>query len=148
MFLIYGLDDQKIYGNIMVITRKTTVKHYFACLYFQRVVENIDKHREDAKWLVKTLDELLVTSPEDTAKQEQEKLDEILKQYKSLMPAVEITTTKSSIVVKCIEYREVVEKRTEWLAVAEEKLQEDVSLDDLDQVRVLVEEQEVSIPYL
>ena len=114
-------------------------------LPFQQVVKNIDKHREDAKWLVKTLDELIANTPEQEAKTEQAKLDAALDRYKALMPSIEITTTRSSIVVKCHDYKDAVEEQMEWLNEAEEKVREDVPLDDLSAVRVLLEEQEVSL---
>ena len=109
------------------------------------MVKNIDKHREDAKWLVKTLDELLTNTPEEEAQLEQKRLDVALDRYKALMPAVEITATRSSIVVKCHDYKDAVEEQMEWLNEAEEKVREDVPLDDLASVQVLLDEQEVSL---
>ena len=39
---------------------------------------NIEDHRQDAKWLVKMLDELLPNTAEPQARQEQKQLDEVL----------------------------------------------------------------------
>ncbi len=39
---------------------------------------SVEEHRQDAKWLVKTLDELLPNTPQPKAKEEQKRLDEIL----------------------------------------------------------------------
>ncbi len=58
------------------------------------------------------------------------------------MPAVEITTTKSTIVTRCIEYRDDVETRTDWLREAERGLDEEPPLDDMQSVKILLEEQE------
>ena len=38
------------------------------------------------------------------------------------MPAIEITTTRSSMVVRCYDFKEDMEKKTEWLKIAEDKL--------------------------
>ena len=62
------------------------------------------------------------------------------------MPAVEITTTQSSIIVKCHDFREAMEQETKWLDDAEEILADDLHLDGLENVRVLLEEQEVGFP--
>ncbi len=114
-------------------------------MLFQSIVKNIDQHRDDAKWLVKSLDELLGTVAEQEGQLEQQRLEGVLERYRTLMPAIEITTTKSSIVVRCYEYREVVEKSTEWLTEAGQRLREDVTLDDIHAVKVLLEEQQVSV---
>ena len=58
------------------------------------------------------------------------------------MPAVEITNTKSTIVVRCIEYYETVDTRTYWLREAEKGLEEDPPHDNLQTVKVLIEDQE------
>ena len=65
------------------------------------MVENIDQHRDDAKWLVRSLDDLLGPStPTDTRHAEQSRLDDVLKRYKTLMPAIEVTSTRTSIIVR------------------------------------------------
>ena len=65
-----------------------------------------------------------------------------LQRYKNLMPAVEITNTKSTIVVRCIEYYETVDTRTYWLREAEKDLENKPPHDNLQAVKVLVEDQE------
>ena len=51
----------------------------------QDLVANVEDHRQDAKWLVKALDELIPTTAEPQAQQEQKRLDEVLKVgYKQL----------------------------------------------------------------
>lgn len=107
-------------------------------------MRNIDKHREDAKWLVTTLDELTVGLPDDEAAREQDTLDPILERYKQLMPAIEITTTTSTMVVRCHDYKDEIELHMQWLNEAEEKVREDMPLDDMESVRVMMEEQQVS----
>ena len=68
----------------------------------------------------------------------------LITRYQKLLPAVEITISRTSVVVRCHDYKEVVEKQVQWLTETEEKVRNDVPLDNLDAVRVLLEEQEVS----
>jgi len=74
-------------------------------------------------------------------------LNAILERYQDLMPTIEVTETKSSLVVRCYEYKEEMEQKVAWLNEAEERVREDVPLDDLQSVSVLVEEQEVLIVF-
>ena len=109
------------------------------------MVRNIDQHREDAKWLVHTLDDLTAGLSDQEAASEQHRLDPILERYKQLMPAIEITTTRSSIVVRCHDYKDEVENQMEWLNEAEDRVREDVPLDDIESVRAMMEEQQVYV---
>ena len=58
------------------------------------------------------------------------------------MPAVEITNTKSTIVVRCIEYYETVDTNTYWIGEAVKNLEDDPPHDSLQTVKVLLEDQE------
>ena len=58
------------------------------------------------------------------------------------MPAVEITDTKSTIVVHCIEYYETVDTNTYWIREAVKNLEDDPPHDSLQTVKVLLEDQE------
>ena len=58
------------------------------------------------------------------------------------MPAVEITNTKSTIVVRCIEYYETVDTSTYWIREAVKNLEDDPPHDSLQTVKVLLEDQE------
>ena len=50
---------------------------------------------------MQSLDELLGSStPATVREEEQQKLDDVLKRYKTLMPAVEVTTTRTSIIIR------------------------------------------------
>jgi len=76
--------------------------------------------------------------------QERSYLAEVIQHYQQLLPAVEITTSQSSIVVHCHDYKETVERQMQWLSEKEERVREDVPLDDPESVRIMLEEQEVS----
>ena len=103
------------------------------------MIANIEEHRKSAKWLQSTLTKTLLptVSPDDGAL-EQQRLDTILQRYRDLLPAVELTTTRSSIVVQSYDYKEDLDRETQWLQVAaetaEEMSQEAPALDDVSQV--------------
>ena len=102
------------------------------------MIKNIEDHRKSAKWLKNTLAELVQTVSKDDATLEQQRLDTILQRYKDLLPAVELTTTRSSIVVQSYDYKEDLDRETQWLQVAaetaEEMANEAPALDDVTQV--------------
>ena len=58
------------------------------------------------------------------------------------MPAVEITNTKSTMVVRCIEYYETVDTQTYWIREAVKSLEDDPPHDSLQTVKVLLGDQE------
>lgn len=107
-------------------------------------MKNIDEHRQDAKWLDSTLNELVLTSDVEEAERERGHLQEVLDKYQRLLPAVEITTTKSQVVLRCLEYRETVEQSAQWLQDTNATLTDSPPLDDLQAVKVMLDQQEVS----
>ena len=109
----------------------------------QNIIKNVDSHSDEARWLKKTLADLGDTAPDHEAQQENSRLTVAIQRYKDLMPTIEVTETKSSVVVRCYDYKEDIEEKMEWLNEAEDKVREDIPLDDLGSVRVLLEEQEV-----
>ena len=112
-------------------------------IHSQAIVKNIDSHCDEAKWLQATLEDLAETSSDREVQQERARLGGVLERYQDLMPTIEVTETKSSLVVRCYEYKEEMEQKVAWLNEAEEKVREDIPLDDVQSVSVLVEEQEV-----
>lgn len=44
-------------------------------------MKNIDKHREDAKWLVETLDELVADSSDEETQKQQGALESVIERY-------------------------------------------------------------------
>ena len=64
------------------------------------MVRDIDSKKADVRWLQKTLEELNPTVEQTEADKQLHKLSEALQRYEMLMPAIEITTTKSSTVLK------------------------------------------------
>ena len=68
----------------------------------------------------------------------------LMTRFQQLLPAISITMSRSSVVIRCLDYKETVEKQVLWLTETEEKLREDVPLDGVNSVRVLLDEQQVS----
>ena len=64
------------------------------------MVRDIDSKKADVRWLQKTLEELNPTVEQTEADKQLHNLSEALQRYEMLMPAIEITTTKSSTVLK------------------------------------------------
>jgi len=113
------------------------------CCY-QAITSNVESRRSDANWLRQTLNTLY---PADSADYDGENqlVTSLITRYHQLLPAIETTTLRSSVVVRCHEYKVAVEREVQWLTETEDRLREDVPLDDLDSVRALLEEQEVSL---
>ena len=118
-----------------------TNHNLFAITHTQAIIKNIDEHRDAAKWLVTTLDTLIERTATCESESEQERLDSAVTRYKSLMPVIEITTSKSSLILRCIHYSDAVGERTTWLTAA----QLDVPLDSLDTVKMHLQQQEVGL---
>ena len=108
----------------------------------QEVVKSLEQHRDEAKWLRKSLEALGSVLDRQELEQERETLNDIIQRYQQLLPAVEISASRSSIVVRCHEYKEAVERQMQWLSEAEERVRDDVPLDGLESVRSLLNEQE------
>jgi len=106
------------------------------------VVEYIESGRRDANWLKRSVDRNFVNGSQ-LHESESQQVAALIQRYQQLLPAVEITTSRSSIVVRCHDYKEAVERQMQWLTETEERVREDVPLDDMESVRVLLTEQEV-----
>lgn len=62
----------------------------------------MDSKREEMKWLVQTLDALSAHAPDATV--EQQKLQQLIARYKSLIPTIEMTVTRTELYTKCYTY--------------------------------------------
>lgn len=70
--------------------------------------QEADNKREDMKWLVQTLDNLISNRSDAEATMEQQKLEKLITRYKNLIPTIEITMTKTDIYSKSYTYRKEV----------------------------------------
>ena len=58
---------------------------------FQVLCKDVDARREDMKWLVQKLDQLVAHRADDSGLSKQKRLEGLLQRYKSLMPVIEKT---------------------------------------------------------
>ena len=57
-------------------------------------------HREDMKWLVQKLDQLVSHRADDSGLSEQKRLEGLIMRYKSMMPVIEVTMLKIEVHTK------------------------------------------------
>lgn len=68
----------------------------------------MDAKREDMKWLVQTLDSLVLYCSDEESVAEQKKLEQLIARYKNLIPTIELTMVKTDVHYKCYTYRKEV----------------------------------------
>lgn len=114
---------------------------------FKAVCQTVDERREDVKWLVRKLDNLLAHIPEDEGATEQKKLDDLVARYKSLLPEIDTTIIISETITKCFVYREEIVEVNRWLkqvkAVTDSV--EETPYDDPKKLSELIQRQQVTI---
>jgi len=114
-----------------------------AVFCYQATASDAENRHSDVNWLHHTLSAL---HPADSSDYDVENrlLTSLIARYEQLLLAVEVTTARSSVIVRCHEYNVSVERRVQWLTEMEDRMREDVPLDDVDCVRALLDEQQVS----
>lgn len=112
------------------------------CCY-QAITSDVGSRRCDAEWLQHILNTLYPADSSDYDSENQ-LVTSLMTRYQQLLPAIETTTLRSFVVIRCHEYKVVVERQVQWLTEMEERMREDVPLDDVDSVNALLYEQEVS----
>lgn len=101
----------------------------------------------DANWLRNNLTALHQTDSSDYDVENQ-LLTSLISRYEQLLLAIEVTRLRSSVVVRSHEYKVSVERQVQWLMEMEDKMRDDIPLDDLNCVHSLLDEQEVSCSQL
>ena len=104
-------------------------------------MQNLESHQSDAERLTLSCDSIFVGSQQRES--ESKLLAALIERFQQLSSAIELTTSQSSTVVRCHDYKELVERQIQWLSEIEEKVREDVPLDDIESVRNLLSEQQV-----
>ena len=64
---------------------------------FQRLCRDVDDRREDMKWLVQKLDQLVSHRADDSGLSEQKRLEGLITRYKSMIPVIEVTMLKADV---------------------------------------------------
>ena len=94
------------------------------------------------------LDELLEGADnEQEAAKEQDHLEAAIQQYKRLMPHIEATTVKASTRVKCLELKDNVEQKTNWLEGVTRESAQPIVIEDLGNIKEMLAQQEVCFEF-
>ncbi|KAL5008450.1 hypothetical protein ScPMuIL_014031 [Solemya velum] len=109
---------------------------------FQKTMKNMNKHSEDSTWLAGNLDELLKDSPEADKKAEKKRLEELMAKFRALQGHMDTSSNKSSVFAKCYDYRDGMDKRTNWLDDAQKHVMEQPYIDGLDDAKAYLDEHE------
>lgn len=81
----------------------------FLVFFSQQICQNVDENRTYIKWLVQKHDMLSPYYPKISAA-EHEKLQALMERYKSLLPVIETTITRTESISRCYLYKkEVIE---------------------------------------
>lgn len=108
-------------------------------------MKNMNKHSEDSTWLAGNLDELLKDSPEADKKAEKKRLEELMAKFRALQGHMDTSSNKSSVFAKCYDYRDGMDKRTNWLDDAQKHVMEQPYIDGLDDAKAYLDEHEVGM---
>uniref|UniRef100_A0A182SV94 Calponin-homology (CH) domain-containing protein n=1 Tax=Anopheles maculatus TaxID=74869 RepID=A0A182SV94_9DIPT len=115
---------------------------------FQNICFEADAKREDMKWLVKTLDFLLSHTNEEQATIEQEKIEKLIARYKTLIPTIETTMTKTEVFAKCYTYRREAQEICDLLDRIKSQARSVPPPESYKRVNEMIEEQQYSIKEL
>lgn len=120
--------------------------HTFYVFVLQKAVRNMGKLSDDGKWLQENLNELLQDSPETDKQREQKRLAELLSKFSELQPNLNKVTDKSAMFSKAYDYRDTMEKHNGWLDETQRLVNDDPSIDGLEDARAYLQEHEVRHP--
>ncbi|XP_041351119.1 nesprin-1-like [Gigantopelta aegis] len=109
---------------------------------FQKAMRNKSKYAEDAKWLSENLNELLSDSSGSDSRKEQERLAAMLSRFGNLDVTMKDASEKSSVFSKSFEYRDGLERRSNWLEETQRQVMEHPAIDSLDDARAYLQEHE------
>ncbi|GFY40265.1 nesprin-1 [Trichonephila inaurata madagascariensis] len=138
--------------NIRSITQDISSADEFETVKtkFLSVCQTVDSKREDVKWLVRKLDNLLTHIPKEEGVEEQKKLDTLLLRYKTLLPEIDTTIMVTETITKCFIYRKEITEVNRWLKEVRALTDqiEETSYDDPETLFQLVQQQEAIVHQL
>ena len=130
-----------------IIFRKTWIQQLTSNFNLQRATKNINKFKDDSKWLKDNLEELLQDSDDANAQQERRQLETLLGRFNNLAPSMEKTSDKSALFSKAYDFRDGIDRRFSWLDDAQKQVMEDAFIDGLEDARTCLHEHEVGHLY-
>ncbi len=96
-------DAFQVYNNLLCCAH-TQIE--FDHLIFQQLCRDVDSRREDMKWLVQQLDQLVSHRADDSGLTEQKRLEGLINRYKSMIPVIEVTMLKIDVYSRSYGFRE------------------------------------------
>lgn len=117
-------------------------------LFIQKALRNMAKLTDDGKWLQENLNELIEDSPESDTKKEQKRLTDLLSKFSELQPNLNKVADKSTVFSKAYDFRDTLEKRNNWLDETQRLVNDEPSIDGLEDARAYLQEHEVSIHHI
>lgn len=112
---------------------------------FQRALRNMGKLSDDARWLQDNLKELLQDGPPSDRKREEKRLEDLLAKFSGLQPNLNKVSDKSAVFSKAYDYRDALEKHTNWLEETQRLVSDDHGIDGLEDARAYLQEHEVNV---
>ena len=109
---------------------------------FQELCQDVDGRREDMKWLVQKLDQLVSHRADDSGLSEQKRLEGLIMRYKSMMPVIEVTMLKIEVYTKGFAYKDQVCPALEFLDQVDRSSADEKFPASEEAVLELVEKQE------
>lgn len=100
------------------------------------------------KCLVKTLDSLLPYVSEAESKSEQQKLEQLIGRYKTLIPTIEITMVKTEVFSKCYTYRKEVHEIVCLLEKVKDQTISASQPESIENLRQMIQDQQFAINQL
>ena len=108
----------------------------------QELCQDVDGRREDMKWLVQKLDQLVSHRADDSGLTEQKRLEGLIMRYKSMMPVIEVTMLKIEVYTKGFAYKDQVLPALEFLEQVDRSTADEKFPASEEAVMELVEKQE------
>ncbi len=90
-------------------TRQRQLLFYYQkipLMLLQQLCRDVDSRREDMKWLVQKLDQLVSHRADDSGLSEQKRLEGLITRYKSMIPVIEVTMQKIDVYSRSYAFRE------------------------------------------
>ncbi|KAK3089398.1 hypothetical protein FSP39_003323 [Pinctada imbricata] len=109
---------------------------------YQKALRNMEKYKDDAKWLQDNLEELLEDSPEADKSREKKRLDDLLSKFKGLQPNLDKVSDKSAIFSKAYDYKDGLERKAHWLDETQKLVKDEPCIDGLEDARAYLQEHE------
>lgn len=103
----------------------------------------MNKFADDGRWLEENLEELLSDSPEADADEERRRLRDLMAKFQSLQPNMEKVSDKSAVFSQAYEFRDELDKRSNWLDETHRLVNDDPYIDGLEDAKAYLHEHEV-----